>query len=396
MRAATLLGAAVWMGAVNAHLAAWHKGMYCLNGNTGSTDLNSYAIVSPIYQQPFSGWWMHGFNNCNQYPPADGDFLDLPAGGSFSVEIASNRAKTTLSYNGQYTSEWPDGSTYPEDYNVPTCITSPNMHTQNQSQAAGTAFAISYESDINNVTPDNLAVFSVRYNTPWKREIQYDVPAAMPACPAAGCICAWGWVPNGCGQPNIYQTPFRCRVTGATSTTPVAAPKPPVWCEGNSGACTKGAKQMIYWNQNERNNIVVSGLDQVGEPKSPAYNSKLGFPDGAQEDIFTGAASSGGSSSSGSPASVVSSAAAAAKSTAAAAAAAVASSISKASSSAPTISTTTASSNSTSTTSTTSSPGRQRKCSAGRTKRSVTANTELTALHADIAGHKRRHARRAF
>lgn len=54
------------------------------------------------------------------------------------------------------------------------------VHTQNQSQAAGTAFAISYEvgtlvsvsfpsliplwqSDINNVTPDNLAVFSVRY-----------------------------------------------------------------------------------------------------------------------------------------------------------------------------------------------------------------------------------------
>ena len=54
------------------------------------------------------------------------------------------------------------------------------VHTQNQSQAAGTAFAISYEvsvpslglvpplipprqSDINNVTPDNLVVFSVRY-----------------------------------------------------------------------------------------------------------------------------------------------------------------------------------------------------------------------------------------
>ena len=88
-------------------------------------------------------------------------------------------------------------------------------------------------------------------------------------------------VPNGCGQPNMYMTPFRCRVTGATSTTPVAAPNPPVWCEGNPSACTKGAKQMIYWNQNERNNIVVSGLDQAGEPKSPAYNSKLGFPDGA-------------------------------------------------------------------------------------------------------------------
>lgn len=39
-----------------------------------------------------------------------------PAGGSFTVEIASNRAKTTLSYNGRDTSDWPDGEVYPEDY----------------------------------------------------------------------------------------------------------------------------------------------------------------------------------------------------------------------------------------------------------------------------------------
>jgi hypothetical protein len=39
---------------------------------------------------------------CDRYPPAPGKFIDLPAGGSFTVEIASNRAKTSLSYNGAF------------------------------------------------------------------------------------------------------------------------------------------------------------------------------------------------------------------------------------------------------------------------------------------------------
>lgn len=79
----------------------------------------------------------------------------------------------------------------------------------------------------------------------------------------------------------MYQTAFKCRVSGSTSNVPLASPKPAVWCEGNPGACTKGAKQMIYWNQNQGNNIVVSGYDLEGDHKSPAYNSKLGFNDGA-------------------------------------------------------------------------------------------------------------------
>ncbi|KAF8959707.1 hypothetical protein BDZ97DRAFT_2042242 [Flammula alnicola] len=284
IKAATLLGAFLCLGAANAHLAAFHKGMYCLNGPTSSTDLNSYAIVSPLYQLPFSGWWFHGFNGCNNYPPPDGDYVDLPAGGSFQVEIASNRAKTSLSYGGRDMSDWPDGQTYPENYvrRLSQTLISPLslLHAQNQSMAAGTAFAISYQSDITKVTPENLVVFTVRYNTPWKRVLNYDVPAAMPPCPAGGCICAWGWVPNGCGQPNMYHTPYKCRVSGSSSNTPLATPKPPVWCEGNPGGCTKGAKQMIYWNQNEGDNIVVNGYDLAGEFKSPAYNSKLGFPDG--------------------------------------------------------------------------------------------------------------------
>jgi hypothetical protein len=73
---------------------------------------------------------------------------------------------------------------------------------------------------------------------------------------------------------------FKCMVTGATSTTPIATAKAPVWCEEDQSTCTQGAKQILIWNQAEGNNIVVSGNDQSGHPKSPAYNSKCGFSDG--------------------------------------------------------------------------------------------------------------------
>ncbi|TFK24632.1 hypothetical protein FA15DRAFT_619053 [Coprinopsis marcescibilis] len=278
----------------HAHVAAWHQGMYCLDGTSGTVNYNSNEIVNPLYQLPFHQWWFHHVDRCDEFPPASGTFLDLPAGGSFMVEVASNRAKTSLSYGARDASDWPDGGHYPENYNVPNCITNPNLHAQNQSRAAGTAFAISYESDIKKVTPENLVVFSVRHNTPWKRVVWYDVPAGMPACPTEGCICAWGWVPNGCGQPNIYHQPFRCRVTNAWSITPISTPKPPVWCEGNPNGCVRGAKQMIYWNQLERNNIQVQGFDSRGDHKSPGYNHNCGFADGAQNDIFIGVPATGG------------------------------------------------------------------------------------------------------
>ncbi|XP_006458724.1 hypothetical protein AGABI2DRAFT_190931 [Agaricus bisporus var. bisporus H97] len=290
------------LGLTNAHLTAWHRGMYCLDGASGQIDLNTADPVTPLYQLPKSDWWFHHINKCDEFPPAPGEFLDLPAGGQFQVEIASNRAKTSLSYSGRDQSDWPDGGHYPDNYNVPSCITSPNMHTQNQSMAAGSAFAISYQSDIKQVTPENLVVFSVRYNTPWKRVARFDVPAAMPACPPEGCICAWGWIPDGCGQANIYHQAYRCRVTNPTSSTPLATPKPPVWCEGHPDKCTKGAKQMLYWNQADGNNIFTDGLNLAGQPKSPGYNMKTGFADGAQNDIFVGPpASNPGSGASPAP-----------------------------------------------------------------------------------------------
>ncbi|KAJ3859645.1 hypothetical protein EV359DRAFT_86181 [Lentinula novae-zelandiae] len=276
--------AAVLSVTVRAHIAAYNKGMYCINGSTGNNQ-NSDDPVVPMYQLPFDQWWMHASNGCDKRPPNSGDFMTLPAGSSVVLELASNQAFSSLSYGGKLTSDWPNGHNYSDSLHNATCITAPNLHTQNKSMAAGTALAISYESDITKVTPQNLVVISVAYNTPFKRLTSYDIPAGLPACPAGGCICGWGWIPNGCGTPNMYFSPSRCQVTNPGKKV-LGKPKPPVWCEGNSSACVSGPKQMLYWNQASGNNIAVSGKDLSGNAKSPAYNAKCGFVDGAQNDIF--------------------------------------------------------------------------------------------------------------
>jgi hypothetical protein len=78
----------------------------------------------------------------------------------------------------------------------------------------------------------------------------------------------------------MYMEGFKCKVTGATGTGAVAPAQPAVWCEDNPSNCTGGPKQMIFWNNFEANNIEVTGYDLSGSPKSPAYNTKLGFSDG--------------------------------------------------------------------------------------------------------------------
>ncbi|KAF9519655.1 hypothetical protein BS47DRAFT_1336747 [Hydnum rufescens UP504] len=274
-------------GLTQAHIAAWHKGMYCLNGTVpGFDNQNNNDAVNPVFKMPKSEWWMHHNNKCDEFPPAPGDFLELPAGGTFTVEFAGNRGQTTLSFGGKFTSEWPDGQQHPEDFSMPNngCITSPNLHTTNQSDAAGTVFAISAISAA--VTAENLAVFTALYHTPWKRIGTFQVPADLPPCPPGGCIAVFGWVPNGCGIPNMYMHPYRAKVTNSKSTKVVAPAKPPVWCEGTPSTCTKGAKQMVFWNQADGNNIVTTGYQADGSPKSPGYNMKLGFQNGAQNDIF--------------------------------------------------------------------------------------------------------------
>ncbi|OXA41628.1 hypothetical protein Fcan01_23672 [Folsomia candida] len=280
-----IVGLLALVACANAHTAAFARGMYCQGGpNPGQDDSNTNTAVAPLYNLPRSQWWFQADRGCDRVPPAPGVFLELPAGGSFTVELAHNRAQTTLSYDGQFTSQWPDGQEHPEDWkgpgNPPDCIQEDGaLHTNNQSMAAGTAFAISYVSDISAVTMENLVVFSVLPNTPWKRIATYAVPRDLPSCPADGCTCAWLWVPKGCGEPNMYMQGFKCRVTGSTSTRRLAPAQPPRYCP-NFNECTRGAKQMIVTRQAEGNNVEVPQNDFV------SYSADWGFSPGAQNDIF--------------------------------------------------------------------------------------------------------------
>lgn len=152
---------------VKAHCAGWHGGMYCLGGPVaGQDNPNTNTAVLPLYNLTKEQWWWQHDRGCDLVPPEPGVFLELPAGGNVTVEIAHNRGQTTLSFDGQDVSDWPDGKQHPEDWagpgNPPECIQDDGaMHTNNQSMAGGTAFAISYNSDLTAVTIENLAVFSV-------------------------------------------------------------------------------------------------------------------------------------------------------------------------------------------------------------------------------------------
>jgi len=269
----------------DAHTAAFARGMYCQGGpNPGQDNPNTNDAVSPLFGLTKSQWWFQAHRGCDRAPPAPGVFLDLPAGGSFTVELAHNRAQTTLSYDGQFTSQWPDGNEHPEDWrgpgSPPDCIQDDGaMHTNNQSMAAGTAFAISYNSDLSAVTMENLVVFTVLPNTPWKRIATYAVPADLPPCPQDGCTCAWLWVPKGCGEPNMYMQGFKCRVTGSNSNRRLAPAQPPRYCP-NINDCVRGAKQMIVYQQLEGNNVEKPQNDFV------SYSTDWGFSPGAQNDIF--------------------------------------------------------------------------------------------------------------
>lgn len=91
-------------------------------------------------------------------------------------------------------------------------------------------------------------------------------------------------------HPAIIQ--YCPEVTGATSTTPVSAPQPPVYCHDTPSKCTQGAKQMIFVYQQDGNNVNVppGAVEQL----APGYSMKNGFAPGAQDDIFVTTIATGG------------------------------------------------------------------------------------------------------
>ena len=135
-------------------------------------------------------WWFQHDRGCDQAPPPEGHYLELPAGGSFQVEIAVNRAFTTFGINPNFNGYFGGPQTLVRSGEG--CVVDPNMHTKDQLTSPGTVFAISYQNSIDKVTPENLVVFTVRAHTPWQRVTSYDVPRDLPPCPPGGCTCAWG------------------------------------------------------------------------------------------------------------------------------------------------------------------------------------------------------------
>jgi len=101
---------------------------------------------------------------------------------------------------------------------------------------------------------------------------------------------------------------FKCNVTGATSTVPLAKPKVPRRCGADPpnrvmnptpGNCTYGAKSPFYWFQKERNNVGLPRISHEPRPHSncsyqmnegtyspPSYTDLYNFRDGPQDDIF--------------------------------------------------------------------------------------------------------------
>ena len=66
--------------------------------------------------------------------------------------------------------------------------------TQGLWDLKGCALAITYESDVGKVQPENFTVFSVNHTCVWYEATNFQVPARMPPCPEGGCICAWLWI----------------------------------------------------------------------------------------------------------------------------------------------------------------------------------------------------------
>jgi len=264
------------------HASIWHPSMFGFNV-TETTFPYDNRPVAPLADMTFAEWWFHGHLD---FPPNAGDVFDLPAGQTATAEVACDKGATSF-----FTTNPGGDIRLPNDPDNP-CPGSPlaAIHTTGLDNVKGCAMAISYKSDANQVQPEDFAVFSVNQTCVWTRFTDFQVPARMPACPEGGCTCAWFWIHSPLsGSMQNYMNGFRCNVTGATSTTPIAAAQIPRRCGADPdngitndtpGNCTFGAKQPFYWFNRERNNMFE------GTFSPPFYTDLYNFRDGAQNDIF--------------------------------------------------------------------------------------------------------------
>jgi hypothetical protein len=81
--------------AARAHMSIFHPSMYGFNISSGSDPHFSYdnRPVSPLAGYTFDQWWFHGHLG---FPPNEGDFFELPAGGKATAEIACTKSATSF------------------------------------------------------------------------------------------------------------------------------------------------------------------------------------------------------------------------------------------------------------------------------------------------------------
>jgi len=128
---------------------------------------------------------------------------------------------------------------------------------------------------------DDLTIFSVNHTCVYRRETDFQIPAAMPKCTGSKCICVWFWLANY-GQANFYMTGFDCNILQNQNGLPaIGKPQRPLWT--GKYAAVEGPKLPIYaYNDG-------STAEWFGNDARPGYHASYGFQDGAQDDIFTGA-----------------------------------------------------------------------------------------------------------
>lgn len=297
-----LAAAAILAIGTEAHVSIWHPAMfgfdypnqsaYPYNNGGAAPSWNNNRPVTPIRlsdAQREETWIGNGLRD---YPPAPGQFVDLPSGSNARLDLACNRALSKYR-DPRITKPLPKYA----------CDTPYPLHTVNWfdtnpdlSKLGGTALAITYKSDPRSLRGSDFTVISVQYRSVWERDTLYPIPSGMPECPPEGCLCTWNWLhtannkrnppapgsdPQGEGYGfEFYNNLFRCKVSrNINNNNKVAPGVPPVECSKDRSKCVTGAKQPIYIWAASGNNVNPTNQLNYG---FPTYSMNYGFPNGPQ------------------------------------------------------------------------------------------------------------------
>ncbi|ORY31423.1 hypothetical protein BCR39DRAFT_92543 [Naematelia encephala] len=277
---------------VRAHASVCHPSIYGLNWPNQVTDAvqnwDNDQFVNPLRKSDnltTDMWFAHGLKD---FPPKDGDYLDIPSGGTLVTEICDNRA---LANSTRDPSTWDQplqlyGADGMAMHQMNPLVPSPPPDPK---WLGGTALAIAYTNDSANLKPSDMVVFTANYTSLFWHWQTYQIPDKMPPCPGF-CLCTFNWIHLGCNgegyPPEIYNTLFRCNVTGNTDPSnviPLGSGKVPVLCDTDPDECVLTAKQPIYVWQADGNNMP----DPENDCDAPTYNARYGFADGRQA-VFPG------------------------------------------------------------------------------------------------------------